>query len=102
MKHVISKRKIYNNKRLKYDGIKNPIIYDYYLLTLYEIENGSHVSDITRMLKEYEDQELYYECAGIWKALDHYQFLILYSLIEYFDNELVTNIKIENYEYKDY
>tara|TARA_R100000781_G_scaffold114953_2_gene88092 strand:+ start:31601 stop:31765 length:165 start_codon:yes stop_codon:yes gene_type:complete len=54
------------------------------------------------MLKEYEEKELYYECAGIWRALDHYQFIILYALIIYYDIDHVTNIKIENYEIKDY
>ncbi|QDP58859.1 MAG: hypothetical protein Unbinned5607contig1000_7 [Prokaryotic dsDNA virus sp.] len=100
MERVISSQKTCNNTR--YKGLDNPIIYDHYLLTLYEIENGTHVSDITNMLKEYEEKELYYECAGIWRALDHYQFIILYALIIYYDIDHVTNIKIENYEIKDY
>jgi len=56
------------------EGLSNEIINDYFMLTLYEIEKGTLYSEIEMMLKEYEDREMYLECAGIKKAIEYSKF----------------------------
>ena len=51
------------------EGLSNKTINEYFMLTLYEIEQGTLYEDIEKMLKEYEDREMYLECAGINKAI---------------------------------
>tara|TARA_R110000772_G_scaffold181601_1_gene292910 strand:+ start:1051 stop:1260 length:210 start_codon:yes stop_codon:yes gene_type:complete len=61
-------------------GLKNKIIKEYYELTLYEFESGFSLQDIEIMLYEYEDKEMYLECAGIHLAIEY---IVLYTYIEH-------------------
>lgn len=69
------------------EGLSNEIINDYFMLTLYEIEKGTLYSEIEMMLKEYEDREMYLECAGIKKAIDLSAFFTTNDLVRYMQNE---------------
>ena len=62
-------------------------INEYYALSLYELENGVTVQELQEMLNEYKDMELYLECEGIHRAIEHYKFLVLYHLITYYTFE---------------
>jgi hypothetical protein len=50
--------------------MKKSTIKQFYIETLYEILIGTDLKNIDSVLKDFEDEELYEECAGIKKALD--------------------------------
>ena len=50
---------------------------EYYNLAMYDLEDGMSINDLRNLLEEYENQELYWECAGIQKAIDHMSFMLL-------------------------
>ena len=56
------------------DGISDSKIAEYFALTTYELEKGTSVEEIEDILKEYEEREMYLECAGIHNALEVYKF----------------------------
>ena len=78
-------------------GLKNEIIREYHELTLYEFENGLSIEDIQFMLDEYQDKEMYLECAGINTAIEWIKFNILTNVIKIID-KTNTQIKITNYD----
>jgi len=43
---------------------------EYFNLAMYDLEEGMSIDDLRNLLKEYANQELYWECAGIQKAID--------------------------------
>mgnify|MGYP003674281391 FL=1 len=99
MIRVTLKRETSNNKRSILD---KQIIDDYYLLVIYEIERGEAIENIEIRLKEYESREMYLECAGIYKAIDHIKFFAIYELIiRLCLDEQTDNIKI-NYDKREY
>ena len=53
------------------------IIEEYFNLAMYDLEDGMSINDLRILLKEYASQELYWECAGIQKAIDHMSFMLL-------------------------
>ena len=53
------------------------IIEEYFNLAMYDLEDGMSINDLRSLLKEYVSQELYWECAGIQKAIDHMSFMLL-------------------------
>jgi len=67
-------------------GLKNDIIYQYYYITLYDYEKGAELDDLRLLLYDYEDKEMYLECAGINLAIEQIEFLQLIETIIY-DNE---------------
>tara|TARA_B100001175_G_scaffold317393_1_gene334124 strand:- start:7853 stop:8071 length:219 start_codon:yes stop_codon:yes gene_type:complete len=72
------------------------------LLVIYEVERGEPLEHVMIMLEEYEKKELYMECAGIYKAIDHIKFFTLYQIITYLClDEQTDNIKI-NYDKREY
>ena len=78
-------------------GLKNEIIREYHELTLYEFENGLSIEDIQFMLDEYQDKEMYLECAEIHTAIEWIKFNILTNVIKIID-KTNTQIKITNYD----
>jgi short-subunit dehydrogenase involved in D-alanine esterification of teichoic acids len=50
---------------------------EYFNLAMYDLEDGMSIDDLRNLLKEYENQQLYWECAGIQKAIDHMSFMLL-------------------------
>ena len=50
---------------------------EYFNLAMYDLEEGMSIDDLRNLLKEYANQELYWECAGIQKAIDHMSFMLL-------------------------
>lgn len=53
------------------------IIEEYFNLAMYDLEDGMSINDLRSLLKEYASQELYWECAGIQKAIEHMGFMLL-------------------------
>mgnify|MGYP003644445032 FL=1 len=80
---------------MKYSGLNNKTIYEYHQLTLYEFEKGISLEEIQFMLKEYENQELYLECAGIHAGLEWVKFALLVEIIKLLDYK-DTKIKIKD------
>lgn len=60
-------------KHYKGEEIKN----EYFNLSMYDLEDGLSIDDLRNLLKEYENNEMYWECAGIQKAIDQMTFRIL-------------------------
>ncbi len=50
---------------------------EYFNLAMYDLEDGLSIDDLRNLLKEYENNEMYWECAGIQKAIDHMSFMLL-------------------------
>lgn len=50
---------------------------EYFNLAMYDLEDGLSIDDLRNLLKEYENNEMYWECAGIQKAIDQMTFRIL-------------------------
>jgi hypothetical protein len=55
---------------------------EHYNITLYEIEQGTSIAHLRLILKEYEAEELYEECQGIYLAIEIVSFNILIELIK--------------------
>ena len=60
-------------KHYKGEEIKN----EYFNLSMYDLEDGLSIDDLRNLLQEYENNEMYWECAGIQKAIDQMTFRIL-------------------------
>jgi hypothetical protein len=60
----------------------NDIATEHYNITLYEIEQGTSITHLRLILKEYEAAELYEECQGIHLAVEIVSFNILTQLIK--------------------
>ena len=50
---------------------------EYFNLAMYDLEEGMSITDLRKLLEEYSAQEVYWECAGIQKAIDHMSFMLL-------------------------
>jgi len=50
---------------------------EHFNLAMYDLEEGMSITDLRKLLEEYSAQELYWECAGIQKAIDHMSFMLL-------------------------
>jgi hypothetical protein len=55
---------------------------EHYNITLHEIEQGTTISELRNILKEYEAEELYEECQGIHLAIEIISFNTLTQLIK--------------------
>ena len=65
-------------KHYKGEEIKN----EYFNLSMYDLEDGMSIDDLRNLLKEYVNNEMYWECAGIQKAIDQMTFRILTLMSE--------------------
>ncbi len=65
-------------KHYKGKEIKN----EYFNLSMYDLEDGLSIDDLRNLLQEYESNEMYWECAGIQKAIDQMTFRILTLMSE--------------------
>ena len=65
-------------KHYKGEEIRN----EYFNLSMYDLEDGLSIDDLRNLLKEYENNEMYWECAGIQKAIDQMTFRILTLMSE--------------------
>ena len=50
---------------------------EYFNLAMYDLEDGLSIDDLRALLDDYANRELYWECAGIQKAIDQMTFRIL-------------------------
>lgn len=55
---------------------------EHYNITLYEIEQGTTISHLRLILKQYEAAQLYEECQGIHLAIEIVSFNVLTELIK--------------------
>ena len=58
-------------------------VIEFYNLALYEYEKGTNITELKLVLKEYETQQMYLECAGIKLAIEYIEFLLILQLIIY-------------------
>ena len=73
-------------KHYKGEEIKN----EYFNLSMYDLEDGLSIDDLRNLLQEYENNEMYWECAGIQKAIDQMTFRILTLIV--FSGDLMGSI----------
>jgi len=64
-----------SKKESKKNEDRKDLIDDYYYMTMFDLANDTDLRDVKNLLKDYEDRELYEECAGIHKAVDTYEFI---------------------------
>tara|TARA_R100000541_G_scaffold56971_1_gene66764 strand:- start:158 stop:382 length:225 start_codon:yes stop_codon:yes gene_type:complete len=70
----------------KTQGLKNDIIYQFYFITLYDYEKGTNLEELTIILYDYEEKEMYLECEGIKLAIEQIEFTqLIQNIIN--DNE---------------
>ena len=76
------------------DDLSSSKIAEYFALTTYELERGTSVGEILVILKEYEQREMFYECAGIHQSLEVYKFNLSVDLAKvYGEDKIKNNIK---------
>jgi len=46
---------------------------DFYKMTKFDLENNEPLNGIEKILKYYEELEMYIECAGIKQAIDEFK-----------------------------
>jgi len=63
--------------------IKNKTIREFYNLAVYDYEKGTDIKELKIILFDYEEKEMYLECAGIHLAIEYIEFLITIELIKY-------------------
>ena len=76
------------------DDLSSSKIAEYFALTTYELEKGTSVDEIKIILKQYEELEMYLECAGIYNALDVYKFTATVDIARFVGQDKIKdNIK---------
>jgi|TARA_R100001460_G_scaffold21717_4_gene44255 hypothetical protein len=73
------------------DDLSSSKIAEYFALTTYELEKGTSVDEIKLILKQYEDLEMYLECAGIYNALEVYKFNLSVDLAKIISEDKIKN-----------
>ena len=58
-------------------------VIEFYNLAIYEYEQCTNITELKSVLKEYETQQMYLECAGIKLAIEYIEFLLILQLIIY-------------------
>lgn len=59
------------------------LVKEFYNLALYDYEKGTNITELKLVLKEYETQQMYLECAGLHLAIEYIEFLLILQLIIY-------------------
>lgn len=72
---------MYENK-LPNEGLENETIKEFYNLAVYDYEQGTDLDELRLVLFDYEDKEMYLECAGIHLAIEYIQFITLIEKID--------------------
>ena len=69
------------------------LVKEFYNLALYEYEKGTDLEELKIILNDYEDKEMYLQCAGINLAIQYIEFLIYLEIIIYINeiNDNATN-----------
>lgn len=73
------------------DDLSSSKIAEYFALTTYELEKGTSVDEIKLILKQYEELEMYLECAGIYNALEVYKFNLSVDLAKIMSEDKIKN-----------
>jgi len=63
---------------------KSELIDHYFRLALQDIDNGHSIDYLRSLMYEFEKQEMYEACAGIYKAIDFNRF---WQLVDEIDSE---------------
>jgi len=50
---------------------------EFFNISMFDLEEGMSIDDLRGILEEYANKELYWECAGIQKAIDYMGFMLL-------------------------
>tara|TARA_R110000803_G_scaffold209609_1_gene279574 strand:- start:1016 stop:1240 length:225 start_codon:yes stop_codon:yes gene_type:complete len=72
-------------------GLKNSTINQFYQLAIYDYENGLSLEELNIILFEYEDNEMYLECAGVKLAIEYIEFIELCDIKINTNNETRKN-----------
>ena len=69
------------------------LVKEFYNLALYDYEKGTDLEELKIILNDYEDKEMYLQCAGINLAIQYIEFLIYLEIIIYINeiNDNATN-----------
>jgi len=69
------------------------LVKEFYNLALYDYEKGTDLEELKIILNDYEDKEMYLQCAGINLAIQYIKFLIYLEIIKHINeiNDNATN-----------
>jgi len=73
-------------KRIPNENLENETIREFYNLAIYEYEKGTELDELKIILYDYEDKEMYLQCAGIKLAIEYIEFIMIIELIKYINN----------------
>jgi len=76
---------MYENK-IPNENLENETIREFYNLAIYEYEKGTELDELKIILYDYEDKEMYLQCAGIKLAIEYIEFIMIIELIKYINN----------------
>ncbi len=69
------------------------LVKEFYNLALYDYEKGTDLEELKIILNDYEDKEMYLQCAGINLAIQYIEFLTYLEIIKHINeiNDNATN-----------
>ena len=69
------------------------LVKEFYNLALYDYEKGTDLEELKIILNDYEDKQMYLQCAGINLAIQYIEFLIYLEIIKHINkiNDNSTN-----------
>ena len=76
---------MYENK-IPNEGLENETIREFYNLAVYDYEQGTDLDELRLVLFDYEDKEMYLQCAVIKLAIEYIEFIMIIELIKYINN----------------
>tara|TARA_R110002012_G_scaffold6734_3_gene32152 strand:- start:2452 stop:2721 length:270 start_codon:yes stop_codon:yes gene_type:complete len=50
---------------------------EFFSISMFDLEEGMSIDDLRALLDDYANRELYWECAGIQKAIEYMGFMLL-------------------------
>lgn len=68
---------------------------EFFNISMFDLEDGRSIDDLRNMLKEYASKELYWECAGIQKAIEYIGFALLTLMSDKLNTKQI-NLKYAN------
>ena len=71
---------------------------EFFSISMFDLEEGMSIDDLRALLDDYANKELYWECAGIQKAIEYMGFMLLTLMSNKLNTKeikerTITNIK---------
>jgi hypothetical protein len=70
---------------------------EFFSISMFDLEEGMSIDDLRALLDDYANKELYWECAGIQKAIEYMGFMLLTLMSDKLNNKEI-NLEYANTE----